>query len=278
MRIAVTGATGMLGHDLVESLSPRHTVIGFSSADFDITDIDKTLAMVADARPDLLIHSAANANVDGCELNPEPAYQVNSLGTRNVALACAKIQAAMVYISTDYVFNGQKSGPYVEWDTPNPLNIYGRSKWWGEQLVTGLLTRFYIVRSSWLYGKNGGNFVDAIRRAAQSGRNPLRVVQDQVGSPTLTSDLAEKLAEVIEKERYGTYHITNSGHCSWFEFAQRIVELAGMTVDIQPIKSYEYPTPTARPSNSVLRNYVLELERIALLRPWHEALAQFIRS
>lgn len=268
----------MLGQDLMAVLSPNHTTIGLSTKDFDITNLDATIAALDRLRPDLLIHSAANTNVDGCELNPDAAYHVNGVGTRNVAVACARLQAAMVYVSTDYVFNGQKGEPYVEWDTPGPLSVYGRSKWLGEQFTAGQLTRYYIVRSSWLYGKHGKNFVNTILRAVRSGRSPLRVVHDQVGSPTYTHDLARKIAELITKERYGIYHITNSEHCSWYDFAQRIVAEAGLSIELQPIKSHEYPTPTPRPANSVLRNYMLELERMPLLRPWHAALQDYIRE
>jgi dTDP-4-dehydrorhamnose reductase len=280
MKIVITGATGMLGSDLMRVVGSTYDVVGLSSKDANITDLDKIVGLIESLKPDLVIHSAANTDVDGCELNPDATFLVNSIGTRNVALACQRINAALMYISTDYVFDGQKPEPYVEWDQPNPVNTYGRSKLAGEKYVSELLSRFYIIRSSWLYGKLGRNFVYTILKATREGKKRLTIVDDQVGSPTYTYDLATKISEIIEKERYGIYHITNSNYCSWFEFTKQILRLAfnaaGHEISLVPIKSHEYATPTRRPNNSVLRNYVLELERIPLLRPWDAALGEFL--
>lgn len=277
MRIVITGSDGMLGSDLMRVLGQKHRVIGLTRKDANITEFDKTVKAISDLKPELVIHCAANTHVDGCEQYPESAYSANGLGTRNVAVGCQKAGAAMVYISTDYIFDGTKPEPYLEWDQPSPINVYGRSKLIGEQYTASLLSRYYIIRTSWLYGRRGRNFVAMVLRRAEEGK-PLSVVDDQVGSPTYTLDLAGKIGEIIERERYGIYHVTNSGTCSWYQFAQKIVEISGHKLEIRPVKSSEYRTPARRPANSVLRNLALELEGIGILRHWQEAVEDFIRE
>ncbi|HDN94951.1 MAG TPA: dTDP-4-dehydrorhamnose reductase, partial [Nitrospirae bacterium] len=219
MKIALTGSDGMLGHD-IQKVFTDVELINFTLHDFDITDLDRTLSAIKEARPDYLIHPAAYTDVDGCEKDPETAYQVNAIGAKNVATACEEIGCPVLYISTDYVFDGTKEEPYIESDAPNPLNEYGLSKLKGERFVSSLTDSFYIVRTSWLYGKNGRNFVEIISRLLPE-KDEIRVVNDQTGSPTYTYDLALKLRELIGKG-YGTYHITNSSKCSWYEFALEI--------------------------------------------------------
>lgn len=270
----------MLGSDLLRAIynRPGYIAMGLTRQDADITDPDKITRAIVELKPDVVIHCAANTDVDGCQLKPESAFSVNALGTRNVALACQRAGAAMVYISTDYVFDGTKTEPYLEWDRTAPINVYGHSKLAGEWYTASLLDRFYIVRSSWLYGKNGKSFVTTILKLAQE-RKRLSVVTDQIGSPTYTPDLAMKLVEIVESGRFGIYHVTNSGHCSWYDFARKIIQYAGLyDAEVIPIKSSEFPTPTRRPANSVLRNLALELEGIQLLRPWQEALADFLNE
>ncbi len=283
-RIIVTGAGGMLGRDLLSALSGCD-VYGLTHSDLDITNVNLVARVFDDMRPDIVIHSAAYTDVDGCELDPDKAYRVNALGTRNVTVAANRVKCVMVYISTDYVFDGTKDSPYVEWDEPNPLNAYGMSKLLGEEFVRELSDRFYIVRTSWLYGRGGKNFVDTILKKAETEKS-LRVVDDQRGSPTYTKDLASKIIEVIGlnkglqmagrvagvSQRYGIYHITNSGYCSWYDLAREIV---GNSIKVIPIKSTEIDRPAKRPKNSVLENRMLLLEGIGTLRPWKEALKDY---
>ena len=273
MKIALTGSDGMLGHD-IQKVFTDVELINFTLHDFDITDLDRTLSAIKEARPDYLIHPAAYTDVDGCEKDPETAYQVNAIGAKNVATACEEIGCPVLYISTDYVFDGTKEEPYIESDEPNPLNEYGLSKLHGERFVSSLTDSFYIVRTSWLYGKNGRNFVETISRLLPE-KDEIRVVNDQTGSPTYTYDLALKLRELIGKG-YGTYHITNSSKCSWYEFALEIAALRQSDTKIIPITSNEYKLPARRPSHSVLANAMLKQAGIKELRNWKEALREYI--
>lgn len=273
MKIALTGSDGMLGHD-IQRVFTDVELINFRLSDFDITDPGKTLSAIREAKPDYLIHPAAYTDVDGCENDHLTAYRVNAVGTKNVALACREIHCPVIYISTDYVFDGTKNEPYVESDAPNPINEYGLSKLDGERFVSSLTDSFYIVRTSWLYGKSGKNFVETISRLL-SEKDEIRVINDQTGSPTFTYDLALKLRELIGKG-YGTYHITNSSKCTWFEFAIEIAALKRSDTKIIPITSDEYKLPARRPSYSVLANTLLKHEGIEELRSWKEALREYM--
>ena len=214
--------------------------------------------------------------MDGCERDPDRAFRVNAQGTKNVAKACQAFNTALAYISTDFVFDGEKGEPYTEDDAPNPLGQYGASKLAGEEYVRALCPRHFIVRTAWLYGEHGKNFPLAILTAAKS-KKELKVVADQVGSPTFTFDLALAIRDLISTSRYGTYHIANKGSCSWYEFAKRILSLAGIyDVKVTPIDSENWPSPTKRPRYSVLRNNALELQGKDNLCPWEEALKDFI--
>ena len=263
----------MLGHD-IQKVFTDVELINFTLNDFDITDLDKTLSAIKEAKPDYLIHPAAYTDVDGCENDHLTAYRVNAIGVKNVALACKEINCPVIYISTDYVFDGKKKEPYIETDLPNPLNEYGLSKLHGERFISSLTESFYIVRTSWLYGKNGKNFVETISRLL-SEKNEISVINDQTGSPTYTYDLALKLRELIGKE-YGTYHITNSSQCSWYEFALEIAALKQSDTRIIPITSEEYKLPARRPSYSVLANTMLKRAGITELRNWKEALRDYM--
>jgi dTDP-4-dehydrorhamnose reductase len=276
MRILVTGAKGMLGTDLCVELGAQHRVIGVDLGDFDLGK-KEAIANIADLQPEFVVHCAAYTNVDGCETDPEKAYLVNGLGTRHAALACKKLDIPMLHISTDFVFDGSKDEPYYEWDAVNPLSHYGRSKLAGENEVRDLLTKFYIVRTSWLYGPNGKNFVASIlKKARETGS--VKVVDDQTGSPTYTRDLCNALSLLIHSGLYGTYHLSNSGSCSWYQFARAALEYAGIKADISPIKTGEYPTPTKRPAYSVLNNFAWTREFSTPLRPWQEGLKDYIRE
>ncbi len=275
MKIALTGAEGMLGHAVRDAFSDVE-LIGFSHDRLDITVLDSAVKRIRDVKPDFLIHSAAFTDVDRCESEPERAYLVNGIGTRNVAMACEEIKCPVVYISTDYVFDGSKKGPYDEWDRTNPINVYGVSKLMGERFVSTLTNRFYVVRTSWLYGGYGRNFVDTIVKLL-SERESVEVVNDQVGCPTYTRDLARKLREIIGKG-YGIHHITNAGNCSWYDFAVAIALKMGLKKEIGPVSSERFKRPARRPANSVLGNTMLKLEGIEELRHWEDALSEYLKT
>ena len=273
MRVALIGADGMLGHAIQKVFSDVE-VVGFTIDVLDITKLDDTVRKIKDVRPDFLIHTAAVTNVDLCEAEPEKAYLVNGLGARNVAMACEEARCPVLYISTDYVFDGTKGAPYNEWDGPNPVSVYGLSKLMGERFVSSLTNRFYIVRTSWLYGPDGNNFVDTITRLL-SEKESLKIVDDQHGSPTYTVDLAKKLRQLLGRG-YGTYHITNTGSCTWYDFAVAIAAKKGINKPIFPITSAEFNRPAKRPAYSVLANTLLRLEGIAEARHWEEALQEYL--
>lgn len=273
MNVALTGAGGMLGHAVKRVFSDVN-VIPFSRAELDITSLDDTVKKIRDARPDFLIHAAAFTNVDACETEPEKAYLVNGIGTRNVVIACEEIRCPVVLISSDYVFDGSKPAPYDEWDMPNPVSQYGVSKFMAEKFVSSLTNRYYIVRTSWLYGSKGKNFVDTIIRLLAE-QDHLRVVNDQFGSPTFTDDLARTLRELLG-HGYGIYHVTNTGICTWYEFAVEIMEKRGLRKQIIPVTSEEFMRPAKRPANSALNDTLLRLEGITPLRHWGDALDDYL--
>ncbi|MDP2157800.1 MAG: dTDP-4-dehydrorhamnose reductase [Nitrospirota bacterium] len=275
MKVAITGADGMLGRAMQKIFSDTE-LIPFSHASLDITDLDHAVKTLRDSRPDILIHTAAFTDVDACETDPEKAYLVNGIGARNMAIACEEIRCPIFHISSDYVFDGTKGSPYDEWDKTNPINHYGLSKLMAEQFVSSLTNRFYIVRTSWLYGAHGRNFVDTIIRLL-AGNDSLQVVSDQFGSPTFTEDLAATLRQLIGKG-YGTYHVTNSGVCTWHEFAVKISDLIRIDKPIIPVTSEEFRRPARRPTQSGLNNTMLRLEGIAHLRHWSAALEQHIKQ
>lgn len=275
MKICLTGAGGMLGHAIKKVFSGAE-VIGLTHDLLDITKMDETIREIRIIRPDFLIHAAALTNVDLCESEPEKAYLVNGVGTRNVVMACEEIKRPVLYVSTDYVFDGIKGSPYNEWDGPNPVNIYGLSKLMGERFVSSLTNRFYIVRTSWLFGSYGRNFVDTIV-SLLAEKESLQIVNDQFGSPTYAIDLAEKIRELLGKG-YGTYHITNSGSCSWFDLAVSIAAKMGTNKIISPVNSQEFKRPAKRPRYSALSNTMLKLEGIKEARRWEEALQEYLAA
>lgn len=274
----------MLGRDLALVLGERHSVIPVGRAQADITDAAGVLRALEAAAPDVVIHSAAFTAVDECERKPEIAFRVNGEGTGNVAAACKALRVSLMYVSTDYVFDGLKPDPYVENDPPNPINVYGKSKLEGERRVMELLDRFWIVRVSWLFGPTGKNFVRTILGLARGG-GPLRVVDDQTGAPTYTADLAGKMQQIIERgksgvavgNRTGIYHVTNQGYCSWFEFAREAIRQAGLgDTPVLPIRTDESARPARRPTSSRLANAHLESEGLGMLPPWQDALARYL--
>jgi dTDP-4-dehydrorhamnose reductase len=275
MRIVITGSAGQLGHEL-QRVFCEHDLLLLDLPDVDITDYRQVLSTIPAFRPDLIIHGAAMTHVDRCETEPDSAYRINALGTQNVALAAARVDAPMIYVSTDYVFDGTSERPYLEWDPPNPQSVYGKSKLAGEYYVQSLLKRFYIVRTAWLYSRTGNNFVKSVLRLA-SERSELHYVTDEIGSPTYASDLAVALKRLAASELYGIYHLTNSGVCSRFEFAKAILELAGRP-QYPLIPTQGYARPAKVPARSELRNYCAATQLGITLRPWHEALVEYFRE
>ncbi len=290
MKVLVTGANGMLGIDLCAELEAAgHTVVRADAnlreglvvpawVRIDVTNTKEVEECVLYHQPDAVIHAAAYTDVDGCERDPDLAYRVNALGTWNIAAVCGAHHITLFYISTDFVFDGEKKEPYTEFDTPHPLSHYGASKLAGERFVASLCTRHFIVRSSWMFGMHGKNFPETILKKAAT-QHELGVVCDQFGSPTYAPDLAKALISLLESPLYGTYHITNAGHCCWYEFAQKAVELAGLkNVIVKPMPAELWPSPTKRPAYSVLRHYALELQGRDNLPPWTQALSHFIEQ
>lgn len=277
MRILVTGVKGQLGHDIVRQADGRHDMTGIDIDELDIGDFGAVQTFVKSARPDLVINCAAYTNVDGCEANDTLAYKVNAAGPRNLAVACAGTGARLLQVSTDFVFDGMASAPYVEYDRANPLSAYGKSKWAGEELVRQILPRHYIVRTAWLYGLNGNNFVKTMLKLAQTN-NRLTVVDDQRGTPTYSWDLAGEILRIVETDLYGTYHCTNEGDCTWNDFAREIFLQKGIDVEVAPITTQQLGRPAARPAYSVLRNLMLEISIGNRMRPWKDALAEYLKN
>ncbi len=281
MKILIIGANGQLGSDLVKVLD-RENLIPLTHRQIEICEPGNLKAAFEKYRPEVVLNMAAYHKVDECEKNAEKTFAVNAFGVRNLALACREYDITLLHVSTDYVFGGEKKEPYVEEDAPRPLNVYGISKLAGEYFIRYTLERYFIVRSSGLYGVarssgKGGNFVEWMLQLASQSRE-LRVVNDQVLTPTYTVDLAGQIRTLIDTEDYGLYHITNHGACSWYEFALKIFELAGVGANIRPTTSAEYGAPALRPAYSVLRNKALQELGIDDMRPWEEALKDYLRE
>lgn len=277
MNLLITGGQGQLGRALTDLFQGKATIRSWDLAELDFTDPCTTLHKITSMSPEIIIHCGAYTDVKGCELNPEKAYLVNALGTRNVAVAAENCGAKMVYISTDYVFDGQKTEPYREFDGVNPLSVYGRSKWAGEEIVRTLVQKHYIIRTAWLYSEIGHNFVKTILRLAEE-KNPIRVVADQTGTPTYVKDLAKAIRVILAEPFYGIYHASNNGACTWYEFACAIVQAVGRTVDVVPLTSAEYGDVVERPGYSVLENFNLEKTYGYVMRSWEEGLQECLRN
>ncbi len=284
MKVLVTGANGQLGNDLCQVLHDIE-VIRLTHTEADITDLSSFSSICRKYHPSVIINAAAHVRVDDCEGDPDRAFLVNALGASNVAVAAQEVCARLVHISTDYVFGGEVTStriPYTEFDTPVPLNVYGRSKLAGEDMVRRHCQRHFVVRSSGLFGVagssgKGGNFIETMIRLGKE-RDELRVVNDQVFSPTSTKDLAKKIAQLITTEYYGIFHVTNRGACSWYEFTREILKLAGIKTRVVPITSDQYHQSAQRPHFSVLDNYRLRLLKMDDMRTWQEALADYMRE
>jgi dTDP-4-dehydrorhamnose reductase len=273
MRIAITGATGQLGRALCAALGPRHEVIPLGRADVDLERPDAVERLAATGA-ELIVHPAAYTNVDGCARDPALAYRVNALGTKYAALACRRLGAPLVYISTNEVFDGAGARPYLEYDPAAPINPYGWSKWCGEQAVREALDRFYIARVAWLFGGER-NFVRTVLRLAGE-REELAMVADEIGSPTYAPDAAAAVARLIETDHYGTYHLVNAGHCSRYDFAAAALRFAGRDTRLRPIRLVDFKRESTVPRYTPLENAAAAALGIAL-RPWHEALEEYLR-
>jgi dTDP-4-dehydrorhamnose reductase len=262
----------MLGKDLVPILEEK--VIPTDLPDLDVAS-PESVEKIIRLSPTIVLHLAAYTDVDGCESNLEHAYKVNAWGTKNVATACRKLDIPMLYISTDYIFDGEKPTPYIEWDNPSPLSVYGQTKLEGEIWVKRLVKNYWIIRTSGLYGEGGKNFVSTILRKAEK-EDEIKVVCDQIGSPTYTKDLANAIKRLIQTHSFGIYHITNSGWISWYEFAKTIVKICSIKCNIIPISSDEVKRPAKRPKNFRLLNFMWELSFKGSMRVWREALNEYI--
>ncbi|MBI4514717.1 MAG: dTDP-4-dehydrorhamnose reductase [Deltaproteobacteria bacterium] len=282
MRIVVTGGNGQLAADLVPLLAARHTVAPLRHSELELRDHDAVCRRLDAERPEVVINTAAFHRVDDCEREVEAAFAVNVFAVLNLARWCRDHQAQLMHFSTDYVFAGDVAAARGEGDLPGPLSVYGTSKLAGEYLVRQTCPRHIVIRTCGLYGHagssgKGGNFVETMLRLAAE-RKPIRVVADQILTPTATVDLAAKVAQLLETREYGLYHITNAGSCSWFEFARKIFQLAGVAAELSPTTSAAFGAPARRPAYSVLRHD--QLARLGLddLPPWDDALARYLRG
>jgi dTDP-4-dehydrorhamnose reductase len=284
--IAIIGANGQLGTDLKKALAGSK-VTGLLHADLDVCDLERGRAVLKELAPDVVINTSAFHKVDICEDEPTPTFAVNAIGPYNLARLASELDFTLVHFSSDYVFDGSGSRPWREEDLPNPISVYGASKAAGENLARNFCRRHFVIRSTGLYGVagasgKGGNFVETMIRLGKSG-NPVRVVNDQVMTPTATSDLAAAVATLLEREgtngvAYGLYHVTSAGHCSWYEFAKTIFEMCSMKVDLSPITTAESGAKARRPPFSVLDHGRWMGAGFAELRPWREALSDYLKA
>ena len=276
MKILITGSKGQLGLELVKQLKIKglYKIIDTDRDELDIVDIDNVNEFILSSKPDVVINCAAHTAVDLCETDIENAYKINAIGPRNLAIACEKIGAKFVQVSTDYVFDGNIDRPYREDDNTCPNSIYGSSKLMGEKFTKEFCSRYFIVRSAWLYGE-GNNFVRTMLKLAETNKE-LNVVNDQYGSPTSTVDLAKAITDLITTEHYGVYHGTCEGQCSWYDFAKKIFELKNIDIKVNPVTSEEFKRPAPRPAYSVLDNFMLKLVGLNSFRNWEESIKEYL--
>ena len=290
MKIMITGCKGQLGNELQRIIKTGKSEIGNAPKEIieasvlpvdidelDITNLSAVESFVLKNKPDVIINSAAMTNVDGCETMQDVAFKVNAVGVRNLSMAAKKIGAKLIHVSTDYVFAGDANKPYIEWDTVNPKSAYGASKALGEKYALAFNDKTFIVRTSWLYGYIGKNFVKTVRRVIRE-RGGITVVNDQIGNPTNANDLAHHILKLAQTEQYGIYHCTGNGECSWYDFAVKIAEYSGFGDVVKPCTTEEYPTPTKRPAYSSLRNLALECSIGDEMRDWQVALKEYIEK
>ena len=278
MKVFVTGVKGQLGHDVMNELEKQGLEgIGVDIDEMDITDADQVKKVIKEAAPDAVIHCAAYTAVDAAEDNEEICRKVNAQGTENIAKVCEELDIKMMYISTDYVFNGQGERPWEPDDEREPLNVYGQTKYEGELAIEKHVKKFFTVRIAWVFGVNGKNFIKTMLNLGKT-HDHLTVVNDQTGSPTYTYDLARLLVDMIQTDKYGRYHATNEGLCTWYEFACEIFKQAGMNVSVAPVSSDEYPAKAKRPSNSRMDKSKLTKNGFKPLPTWQDALARYLKE
>lgn len=282
MKVLLTGANGQLGSDVKDILvGAGYEVVGCGRAELDITNLEQCIRVISSQHPDMIIHSAAYTAVDAAESDADDAFLVNAIGTRNIAVSAERIGATVVYISTDYVFSGSSKTAYIEYDDTDPQTIYGRSKLAGEHMIRDFCSKWFIVRTSWLFGLHGNNFVKTMLRLGQE-KPLLKVVNDQRGSPTYTVDLAQFLLNLIFTEKYGLYHASNCGSCTWYEFTGAIFKEAreqlglDITAELEPCTTAEFPRPAPRPANSTMDHLAIRLNKLQDLPHWREGLKQFM--
>jgi dTDP-4-dehydrorhamnose reductase len=271
MKILILGHKGMLGHELAEVFENGNELFLWDREQIDITKREEVMQKIGEFKPDVVINAAAYTAVDKAESEKDLAYKVNGCAVGFLATICKQINALFVHFSTDYVFDGESHNGYKENHPYKPINMYGKSKALGEKMILDIEPRYYLIRTSWLFGKSGKNFVETMLRLVTDGKK-IKVVNDQFGSPTYAKDLAEKVKKLIEsRNSYGVYHITNSGFCNWHEFALKIFELTGLKPDVRPVNSEEFITPAKRPTYSMLVN-----TKLSPMRPWEEALKEYL--
>lgn len=288
MKILITGSKGQLGNELLDIIKSgkaeigevseaikKSEVIALDVDELDITNLEQVKSKINDLKPDVVINCAAATNVDGCESNEDFAFKVNSIGPRNLAIASEKVGAKLVQVSTDYVFSGVGNKPLTEYDLTAPYSVYGKTKLLGENYVREFSSRYFIVRTAWLYGYVGHNFVYTMRRLGKE-KDMITVVNDQRGNPTNANDLAYHILKLIETEEYGIYHCTGKGECTWYDFAKMIIELSGEKCEVKPCTSEEYKTPAKRPEYSSLDNMMLRCTVGDDMRDWKDAIKSFI--
>ncbi|MCX8128604.1 MAG: dTDP-4-dehydrorhamnose reductase [Clostridia bacterium] len=279
MKILVTGANGQLGNEIVkqnEAIGRNNTLILTDVHNLDITNEKEVWALIKNERPDAVINCAAYTNVDGCESNENMAYQINAIGARNLSISAFEVGASIIQVSTDYVFDGNTNQPRREFDHVNPMSVYGKSKELGERLVRETNPRHFIVRTAWLYGE-GNNFVRTILKLAKE-KDEVSIVNDQIGSPTSTKDLAACILDLTDTYNYGTYHATCEGYCSWYDFAKKIFSLKGINIKVNAITTEQLARPAHRPKYSVLDNFMLNIHGMNRFRTWDEAVEEYLKA
>lgn len=278
MKVLVTGVKGQLGYDVVNELTKRgHIAIGTDIEEMDITDAKSVDSVIKENAPDAVIHCAAYTAVDAAEDNVELCRKINAEGTQNIANVCKDVDIKMIYISTDYVFDGEGERAWEPDDERTPLNVYGQTKYEGELAVQNTLDKYFIVRIAWVFGVNGKNFIKTMLNLGKT-RDSLTVVNDQFGSPTYTFDLARLLVDMVETDKYGIYHATNEGICTWYEFACEIFRQAGIDVKVSPVSAAEYPAKAKRPSNSRMSKDKLTENGFEKLPTWQDALSRYLKE
>lgn len=288
MKILVTGAKGQLGSEIIRLLETGSSeigkinpvyleakILGTDKNVLDITSLNNVRRILAEFHPDIVINTAAYTHVDNCETNGDLAFKVNALGAKNIAMVCEELSSKLIHLSTDYVFNGSYQDPYREYDLPYPINVYGKTKYLGEMYVREFCTKYFIIRTSWLYGYNGKNFVKTILKSAKV-KEHIDVVDDQIGSPTSAEDLAYHILMIALTKDYGIYHCAGNGRCSWFQFACKIVEFSKLNCKVNPIKTERLKNIARRPAYSSLDNLMLRNTVKDEMRQWEDALKTFI--